>query len=340
MECLIAASLVLLCVLLVTAPSQASPQATPTLVPAAYLPFISKGRAAVTPPPPGNWLAYVNYYRAMADLPPVTENTAYSNGDWLHARYMVKTDTVEHAENPGNPWYTPEGHAAAQASNLAASYSASVSDEWAIDAWMQAPFHAVGVLDPSLLQVGYGSYREADGGLQSGAALDVIRGLTYTVPSGIVFPIKWPADGMIVPLRLHWGESPSPLTSCPGYTAPSGLPIILEIGPGNLTPSVTGHSFIQGGAPLEHCVFDETSYSHPDPGSQSLGRSILNSRDAIVLIPRLPLTPRASYTASITVDGQTHTWTFSVSSTATSVGIQGIIEAGVTEDGPDTIVDQ
>ena len=87
-------------------------------------------------------------------------------------------------------------------------------------------------------------------------------------------------------------------------------------------------------------MFDETSYSHPDPGSQSLGRSILNSRDAIVLIPRLPLTPGTSYTVSLTVDGQTHTWTFGVSSTATSAGIQGIIEARVIQDDPDTIVDQ
>jgi len=289
-----------------------------------YLPFVAKQptptpTATPTSPPPG-WLIYVNYYRGMAELPPVTENASWSYGDWLHARYIVKNDVVQHTEDPSNPWCTPEGLAAAQASNLTSHYDVNASDEYAIDSWMQAPFHAVAVLDPQLLQVGYGSYREADGGLQMGAGLDVIRGLG-SIPLFVEFPVKWPSDGASVPLTLHWGEYPSPLTSCPGYSSPSGLPIILQIGPGNLIPNVTSHSFMQGSTPLEHCVFDETSYSNPDGSQQRLGRGILNSRDAIILIPRNPLTPGASYTVSITVSGQTHTWSFTVSSTAKTVSI-------------------
>jgi hypothetical protein len=97
---------------------------------------------------------------------------------------------------------------------------------------------------------------------------------------------------------------------------PSGLPIILQIGPGNLTPSVTAHSFIQGTTALEHCVFDETNYTNPDSSTQNTGRNILNSRDAIVLIPRAPLTPGATYTVSITANGQMYAWSFVVSNTA------------------------
>jgi hypothetical protein len=44
-----------------------------------------------------------------------------------------------------------------------------------------------------------------------------------------------------------------------------------------------------------------------------LGRNILNARDAVVLIPRDPLTPGTRYTVSITVNGQTHAWSFTVS---------------------------
>jgi hypothetical protein len=94
------------------------------------------------------------------------------------------------------------------------------------------------------------------------------------------------------------------------------LPIILQIGPGNLVPHVTSHSFMQGSTSLAHCVFDETSYSNPSSVQQDLGRNILDFRDAIILIPRNPLTPGASYTASITANGQTYTWSFRVSSTA------------------------
>lgn len=267
--------------------------------------------------PPTGWLGYVNAYRTMASLPAVTENATWSHGDELHAKYMVKNDVMAHTENPSNPWYTDEGLAAAQSSNLFASSSDSATDEQAIDGWMQAPFHAVGVLDPELLQVGYGAYREADGGYQTGAGLDVIRGLG-DLPASITFPIPWPGDGTTVGLTQHWGETPDPLTSCPGYSAPSGLPIILQIGPGNLTPDVTAHTFTQGSTSLDHCIFDETDYANSDSSQQSLGRSILNSRDAIVLIPRDPLTPGATYSASITVNGETHTWSFTVASSAST----------------------
>lgn len=286
--------------------------AGPSSAASVHLPLV------IRQPSQAGWLDYVNYYRAMARLPPVTENTSWSYGNTLHARYMVKNDILEHAEDPGNPWYTPEGLAAAQSSNLVAHSDVNTPDEWAIDRWMQGPFHAIGVIDPGLLQVGYGSYREADGGLQMGAGLDVIRGLG-TPPPSVAFPVQWPADGAIVPLTAHGGEYPSPLTSCPDYRSPSGLPIILQLGPGDRTPTVTASAFLQGSTSLPHCVFDETSYVNPDPAQQALGRSILDSRDAVVVIPRSPLTPGTRYTVSITANGETYTWSFTVSSSATMV---------------------
>jgi hypothetical protein len=285
------------------------------LTPYAYVPYVAAELPDTPEPPPAGWLVVVNSYRTMAGLPSVAEQADWSHGDWLHARYMVKNDVIQHTEDPNNPWYTLEGLAAAQASNLMVSSSVTASDEHAIDGWMQAPFHAVGVIDPALHRVGFGSYREADGGWQMGAGLDVLRGLG-SLPPTVQFPVKWPADGTTVGLTSHWGESPSPLTSCPGYSAPSGLPLLLQIGPGDRVPQVTAHSFRQGGTPLDHCVFDETSYSHPDGAQQSLGRAILDGRDAVVLIPRQPLTPGATYAVSITANGQTHTWSFAVSAAA------------------------
>lgn len=289
-----------------------------------YLPSISRDEEpsptpTPTQPVPVGPVDYVNAYRAMAGVPPVTENTDWSVGDWLHARYMVKNDVIEHSEDPGNPWYTPEGLAAAQASNLVVSSSDSFSDEAAIDGWMVAPFHAIGIIDPALQVIGYGSYREADGGWQTGAGLDVIRGLG-SVPPSVTYPIRWPGNGQTVGMTSFPGyESPDPLTSCPGYAAPAGLPIYLQIGNGNQTPAVTDSTFSQGATPLEHCRFDETNYINANSSYQSLGRAILGERDAIVLIPRAPLTPGLSYTVSITVNGQTHTWTFSVSTFAEPV---------------------
>jgi len=67
------------------APSLALAQATPEMAPIAYLPCIANNA-------PGDWLSYVNYYRALGELPPVTENPTWSDGCWKHARYMVKND--------------------------------------------------------------------------------------------------------------------------------------------------------------------------------------------------------------------------------------------------------
>lgn len=274
-----------------------------------FLPLVLRAPA----PLPPEWLSRLNAYRAMAGLPPVAEEPAWRDGCEKHARYMVKNDVITHQEDPGNPWYTPEGDTCGRNANIMVSSSATAPDSYAIDVWMQAPFHAVGMLDPRLTRVGYGSYREADGGWQMGAALDILRGWGSSV-ADVSFPIRWPGDGSITPLRaFQVGEYPDPLAHC-RYTPPTGLPILLLLGTGSITPQVTGHALWRDGVPVEHCVFDETTYQPGDPNQEQVGRQILNSRDAIVLIPKDPLSPGSRYTVSITVNGQTYTWSFSVAS--------------------------
>jgi uncharacterized protein YkwD len=256
------------------------------------------------------WLTYLNRFRAQANLASLVENTDWSYGDWLHSRYCVKNDYIGHDEDPGNYWYTPEGQAAAQNGNVMVSSSTSATDNYAIDLWMTGPFHAVGIIDPKLNTTGFGSYREADGGYQMAATLDVLRG-RGGVPGGTTFPLPYPkSGGQLWTLSYGGSEAPDPLTSCSGYTAPSGPPIILQLGSGSVTPSVTAHSFSRGATALEHCIFDETNYYNPNSSYQSLGRAVLNARDAIVIMPRQPLSVGQSYTVSITANGTTTTWTF------------------------------
>jgi len=302
--------------------ASAGPAASPTPLPyAIYFPYVARGNvsAALAKPPAGSTgISYVNYYRATAYLPPVAENATWSQGDWLHARYATKNDVLQHSEDPSNPWYTTDGDAAARASNQIGSWDTAASDEWAVDTWMQAAFHAVGILDPALLQVGYGSYREVNGGLQMAAGLDVIRGLG-AVPPSVELPVRWPGNEITVPLTRHILEAPDPLTSCPGYTVPAGLPVLLIMGGGDPPPSVGSHSFSDSSGALEHCLFDGTTYVNPDSALQSLGRSILRARNAIVLVPRAPLTPGGSYTASINVNGHDYTWSFHIAGGVVSV---------------------
>jgi uncharacterized protein YkwD len=306
---------------------------SPGLVPSGFLPVVlgvGVGDAIPTPTPgpqeDGAWLTRLNEHRQMAGLPKVQENVDWSHGTWSHSRYMVKNDLVDHDEDPDNSWYTPEGDQAARSSNLAASSVCEIEDDQVIDLWMRAPFHGISLIDPELHTVGYGSFREEDGGLQMGAALDVLRG-QGGIPGEVRFPLLWPGDDSVITLISSVGEYPDPLASCPGYSSPSGLPILVQIGDGNQTPRVTAHTFHQGNTPLEHCIFDETSYNNSNGDARDLGRQLLDLRDAIVLIPRNPLVPGSTYTVSIAVNGQELTWSFRVAESSNqldklSTGVQ------------------
>ncbi len=282
-----------------------------------YLPAVSRVAITEVNPPappaetaPPEWLAYLNYYRSTAGLPPLAENPTWSQGCLNHARYIVLNRFATHAEDPANPWYTPDGDECGRNGNVVLGGTTAPADRFAIDSWMQAPFHALGIIDPLLTQVGYGSYRD---GTLTGATLDIIRGRNYRLAGSAPYPVKWPGDGAVVALNHYRGdELPDPLTACPGYSAPTGLPVILQLGAGNIVPQVTGTYFAANGVPLEHCVFDQTNYVNPNPAFQSLARAVLAARSAVILIPRAPLQAGVTYTAAITANGQTHTWSFSV----------------------------
>jgi hypothetical protein len=286
-----------------------------TAVPPTYLPLILRLEA---PPPPTDpdWLIYLNQFRAGAGLHPLGENGDWSEGGWLHGRYMVKNDAITHSEDPANPWYSLAGHLAGQNGNVYVSSIANTPDNSAMNFWMTAPFHALPIINPRLYTVGYGSYRESIGLWKMGATLDVRRG-RGTLPPDFAYPVMYPNPGGETWLRQFNGfEWPDPLTHC-GYTAPAGAPIMLQLGSGALTPQVTGHSLHNGDAPLAHCVFDETTFTHPDPSQQNSGRLILNNQDAIVMMPRNPLIMGETYSVSLTVNDVVYAWSFTVAAAPT-----------------------
>ncbi len=180
------------------------------------------------------WLAEFNLWRATAGLAALTENSTWSAGDYNHALYMVKNDLVTHYETPGTPYYTTDGDSAARNSNIYVSSSTSTTDGSAIDWWMQAPFHELGMMDPRLATTGFGSYREVKSGWDMGAAVDVLRGNSF---SGGTYPDYFPGNGSNEPLMSYGGnEFPDPLQACSGYAAPTGLPVSIQVG-GNVATS-------------------------------------------------------------------------------------------------------
>jgi hypothetical protein len=274
-----------------------------------YLPVVSSTVKNQLQPNAPAWLSYLNAFRAGSGLPLLSEDAALSAADTLHARYTVMNNTLAHSEDSSKPGYTPEGNNAASHSNVMASSSTATSDEDAVDMWLQGPFHALGMLDPHLTVTGFGSYRDGKAsGIRMAAAIDVWSKRSYSLPAGASYPVMWPGNGATVALTAYHGnESPNPLVSCSGYSAPTGLPVILQVGDGSQTPNVTAHSFSQGGAQLDSCVFDQTTFT-----GDSVGKSILNGRDGIVLIPRAPLAAGKTYSVSITDRGKVYAWSFTI----------------------------
>lgn len=257
-----------------------------------------------------DWLQYLNYFRAMAGAPPVVENSLWSLDAADHSRYMVYTGELRHDQTVGSPYFSRAGQAAAQNSNIAAGYTGSTPFQWAFNYWASAPFHAVPMLDPELSATGFSEYRDGSGAQPVAATLDVRRGLG-ALPDGVTYPLMFPGDGQTTwVLRYSLPEFPQALSHCAGYQQDTGAPIILQLGDGRLTPQVSASSLARDGQYLAHCLFDETNYTHPDPYIQRSARTILDQRDAVVLIPQAPLLPDSTYQVRIDANGQTYTWSF------------------------------
>jgi hypothetical protein len=308
-------------------PSPAPPTRTPTAVTLptdtpSPIPFpsdtprptMTATASPTVPPTPTTdtgWLGYVAYYRALAAEPPVTENTVWSHGDELHAKYVARLGAAVHPESRSNSNYTVEGNEAGINGNVFYAGVTAGHEEYygnyhmAIDAWMTGPFHMIAIIDPKLAVSGFGEYAEDIQGMHHyGATLDVRRG-RGEVPPGVRFPVYYPRPGSENPNLAFGGfESPDPLKACPGYTAPTGAPVALQLGTGDTVPKVKKTSFRLGDTELAHCWFDETKYK-TDPGQSGLAM-----RNAIIIMPRAPLDPGQEYTVSIDTNGQVYTWSF------------------------------
>ncbi len=262
------------------------------------------------------WLARLNNMRAWAGLAPVTEDVSLKQGGDEHCIYMVRNDVIEHNQNSGACCKTAAGLNAAMKSNLSVSGGTpGLQQEAPLRGWITGPFHGIGMLDPRLTQSSFSNYYELIGTFHHGAALDV---LTNRGGAAAGYPIMWPGTGAVIDILSYGGnESPDPLANS-GLTAPTGIPIYLQLGSGGVTPSVTASSFSEtGGAALPHIIFDETTYTNPNAGEQSLARSILGGRDCIVMMPSAPLQAGKTYSVSITSNGTVHAWSFSTHATAT-----------------------
>lgn len=260
---------------------------------------------------PAAWLSYLNRFREIGGLSALNEAQALTSGSQWHSRYMVVNDTpIAHKEDPGNALYDPAGDRAAKNGNIFATTQIAADHTWAMNFWISAPFHLTPILDPGLGEVGYGQYNQAVGTFTMAAVLDARSNLADP-PGDVSYPLFFPGNGASTWVVRHsLYEWPDAMVSCPGYSRPSGPPLVLQLGSGDVTPRVSSHAFYADGQLTASCRFDETSYSNPNAYAQKVGRDILDERDAVVIIPRQPLAVGKTYRVEITVSGQQYSWEF------------------------------
>ncbi len=264
-----------------------------------------------TATPEPEWLARVNYHRAIARVLAVNPEAEWSVGAALHSRYLVMTDALTTTEDPTSPFYTEAGSQVGARSIVARSRDVNWPTERTIDGWLADPLRGVQVLDPRLTVAGFGDFREAVGTYHYAATLDVESGLQATPPPGLTFPLRYPDTA--IPQLQFLGDTaaPNPLTHCQGYVAPTGPAIYLLLGPGDGNPQVEFASLRRGARVLDLCIFTESTYTNPDPAEQARGREILGARDAVVLLPREPLDAGRQYNVVIKIlGGELVQWSF------------------------------
>lgn len=254
-----------------------------------------------------DWLNYINAFRATAAVSPLTEVPALSRAAAEHARYIVDTDDLLGTGDPGNICEV-DVEDAPSGCEKAAFRTPNVSDEEVINYWMSSAFHTIFTLNPLLLTTGYGSFEDASSAEYKFAAALVTTGTT-TDRTYLSYPIMWPGPNSTIGTHtLNPFENPDALTSCEGYTHPAGFPITLQL---RDPLTLVSTELLKDGVPVEHCAFDASTYTNPDPQLQEIGRGVLAVGNAAAVIPREELVEGSVYTVTFTVaGGAEHAWSF------------------------------
>ncbi len=241
----------------------------------------------------------VDRYRAAAKLPPVILDPVLSKGCMEHAEYMrlnKDSDAMAglnaHHQRPNLPGATPEGAKCGKAADL----FPGVSDLGvAVDGWMAGLYHRRPIMDPTLARIGVGYSKLPDGSYM--AALMFVDGKDPAAASK--WPVAYPADNQ-TDIPLDFGnEIPNPV---PGGGR-AGYPITIQFPPFDKVTGVTAKLVANG----KDVPFYLSDPEHPATSFGQYG--------VVCLIPKVPLTPKTTYTATVSASWKgkpnTYTWSFS-----------------------------
>ncbi len=315
--------------------------------------------AGASPNVPSNFaesgIARANYYRAMAKIPPLTEDARMSAGAFNHARYLVKHGIADgdivlskgqmHVQIPqdaskwedkGRSFYSDEGAAAGRNAIVVTAKQIDLGGGEFVDRLMEMPFSGLMTMVPQFSRLGVGAYCEPG---QCAIVIPFryalekpVRIALYDGPESdrlwnpglgpipaergrLRTPVEFPPDGSVVDLQSYrGGDLPDPLTACPGFTAPTGIPVALQLGEGygaDGSLQVTEHSLSRDGVDLDNCSITAASYRGPNDIQTEIGKTGLKRTGAAIMLPRQPLSP-GHYKVALTEDSKRYEWSFTV----------------------------
>ena len=240
-------------------------------------------------------------------------------------------------EKEGAPFYSEAGASVAYYAEVLRARRLDITGADFVDQIAAMPITGLyGLLYPQLARMGVGGYCDASrcamvlmfrAGLEKAQFLKIYEGEEHDamwnphegpLPLAVEHlrsPIEFPPDGSTVNLSTYaGGDLPNPLTACPGYSAPTGPAISLQLGKGdgpNGAVEVPEHSLTRDGVELESCLI--TAASSPGATTEEIAatRRILTRWGAVILIPRQTLTP-GRYQVSITADSKHYAWSFAI----------------------------
>ena len=273
------------------------------------------GQTNMLPSMDAGWLVNLNYYRTAAGLKPITEDKILSASVKKHMIYLVKSDPQyfvgaylnRHSENPASPYYTPEG--ARSGNELTSNTSANAAE--AIDSWMQAPFHALGLLREGLKSVGFDMEFNATTG-QYEFGMDIFGNLKNQRTKMVIFPGK----GSFSRQDHFQSESPDSRQACgPNWKNFTGLPLWVSL----LTsppPQMTAQLITPSGKVLKSsrdlCIVNEKNFITSDRVNGASGKTIITAGHMVLIIPKSSLAP-GMQRVSLTMKGKpTIAWSFKV----------------------------
>ncbi len=284
------------------------------------------GHASSSAPPP-LWLARIDMYRAMEQLPPIANDPALTEGSQNHAVYLIKNfaervrdGTADSAdistESSKRPFYSSKGRTIAPNCEVDFELGEHQLQEIAIDRWVQGPHHRMLLLNPQLRRIGYGYHCEGGLCVQTVNVVDGVAREPLDPHKQVA--IEFPPANSTLSLNDLPREEPDPLTACPGYTYPVGLPITFEIG-SFVGAKLNSYSLVReddpGSPPIEACGFDAFSYRNEARSQMTTVIGGLKAFSAVVVIPRHPLRP-GNYRATVTVNDNEYSWSFAIAPNA------------------------